>query len=76
MRKISLALVGGAIVLTATPAFAAMVLLGPYKNRGECNSAVSWADSAAKKGDPSVWYTNGYHFECQQIKGLWYLVAV
>jgi hypothetical protein len=72
MKKIGLALIGAAVALTATPVLAGTVVTGPYKNHGDCNSALAWAAYDMRKGLPNAWPDQG--LTCEKINNLWYIV--
>jgi len=71
MKKVCLALAGSALVL-ATPA-AAQTVAGPFKSKGECNSALAWANYDARKG-----ITNPLGIppgaRCEKAGDSWYIV--
>jgi hypothetical protein len=76
MRKINLALIGGALVLVAAPALASITLLGPYKSKGECNSFINGTEKDYSKGaNHNYWLANGYTLSCQAINGKYFVVA-
>lgn len=54
MRKIRLALVALAITV-ATPAVAATIIGGPFKNYGDCKSRLSWFANSQRWGDIEGW---------------------
>jgi hypothetical protein len=72
MRKIGLALVGAAFALAATPVLASTILAGPYKNHGDCNSALAWIRFDVRKGFKNV--LSGA-VGCAQVNGQWYVVG-
>jgi hypothetical protein len=76
MRKICLALAGSAIAV-ATPAMAATIIGGPFKNYGDCNSSLHWWANSQRKGDLDLWpvlsHYVGYDLYCLKRDGDWYI---
>jgi hypothetical protein len=76
MKKICLALVGSAIILAATPVVAGTVIVaGPYKNHGDCSSALSFARWADRKGYNNPINNADGEVSCQYISGAWFVVV-
>lgn len=75
MRKIYLALIGGALVLTAAPAFATTIVAGPFADRHQCVKWVPWSSDQNGKSGWKDLYPDLRNVWCQQIAGSWYIVT-
>jgi hypothetical protein len=73
MNKTRLAAIGSLIPLIAAPAVASTVALGPYKNHGDCNSALAWAAYDARKGSGANWPAG--KLSCALVNASWYIVV-
>jgi hypothetical protein len=80
MKKISLALIAGALGLASTPVFAghleiaSVILAGPFATHTDCAHWAPWKENRDRKDWTAAYPDMMKELRCQMINGQYYVV--